>query len=58
MEKSNEYSNIEKINKFKKEKEFTHFGTAWMELESVMLSEISQAVRVKYHMISPLTKGC
>ena len=25
------------------------------ELESVMLSEISQAVRDKYHMISPLT---
>ena len=28
---------------------------AWMELESIMLSEISQAVRDKYHMISPLT---
>ena len=31
------------------------FATAWMELESIMLSEISQAVRDKYHMISPLT---
>ena len=31
------------------------FTTAWMELESIMLSEISQAVRVKYHMISLLT---
>ena len=30
------------------------FATAWMELESIMLSEISQAVRDKYHMISPL----
>ena len=29
--------------------------TAWMELESIVLSEISQAVRDKYHMISPLT---
>ena len=29
--------------------------TAWMELESIMLSEISQAVMDKYHMISPLT---
>ena len=31
--------------------------TLWdsMELESIMLSEISQAVRDKYHMISPLT---
>ena len=31
------------------------FVTAWMELESIMLSEISQAVKDKYHMISPLT---
>ena len=31
------------------------FGTAWMERESIMLSEISQAVRDKYHIISPLT---
>ena len=30
-------------------------ATAWMELESIMLSEISQAVKDKYHMISPLT---
>ena len=30
-------------------------ATAWMELESIMLSEISQVVRDKYHMISPLT---
>ena len=28
---------------------------AWMKLESIMLSEISQMVRDKYHMISPLT---
>ena len=27
----------------------------WMELESIMLSEISQAVRDKYHMILPLS---
>ena len=26
-----------------------------MELESIMLSEISQTLRDKYHMISPLT---
>ena len=31
------------------------FATAWMELESIMLCEISQTVRDKYHMISPLT---
>ena len=29
--------------------------TAWMELESIMLSELSQVVRDKYHTISPLT---
>ena len=28
---------------------------AWMELESIMLSEISQVMREKYHKISPLT---
>ena len=36
-------------------KELIPFATAWVELESIMLSEISQAVRDKYHMISPLT---
>ena len=36
-------------------KELIPFATAWMELESIMLSEISLAVRDKYHMISPLT---
>ena len=30
------------------------FATAWMELESIMLSEISQVVKHKYHMISPI----
>ena len=38
-----------------RKKEFIAFATAWMELESIMLSEISQMVRDKYHMISPLT---
>ena len=38
-----------------RKKEFISFATAWMELESIMLSEISQAVRDKYHMMSPLT---
>ena len=36
-------------------KELIPFMTAWMELESIMLSKISQVVRDKYHMISPLT---
>ena len=38
-----------------RKKELIPFLTAWMELESIMLSEISQTVRDKYHMISPLT---
>ena len=36
-------------------KELILFAMEWMDLESIMLSEISQAVRDKYHMISPLT---
>ena len=31
------------------------FIIAWMELESIMLSEISQVVKDKYHMISPIS---
>ena len=38
-----------------RKKEFLAFATAWMELESIMLREISQEVKDKYHMISPLT---
>ena len=34
-------------------KELPPFTTAWMELESIMISEISQAVKDKYHVISP-----
>ena len=37
-----------------RKKELIPFGTAWMELESIMLSEISQVVKDKYHMISPI----
>ena len=39
----------------KRKKKLIPFATAWMELESIMLSEISLVVRDKYHMISPLT---
>ena len=38
-----------------RKKEPLPFAIAWMELESIMLSEISQVVKDKYHMISPLT---
>ena len=35
-----------------RKKELLPFVTVWMELESIMLSEISQAVKDKYHMIT------
>ena len=38
-----------------RKKELLPFATTWMELESIMLSEISQAVKDKYHMISPIS---
>ena len=38
-----------------RKKELLPFTTAWIELESITLSEISQAVKDKYHMISSLT---
>ena len=38
-----------------RKKELIPFATAWMELESIMLSKISQGVRDKYHIVSPLT---
>ena len=37
-----------------RKKELLPFVTAWMGLESMMLSEISQLVKDRYHMISPL----
>ena len=38
-----------------RKKELLPFATAWMELESIMLSEISQVVKDKYHVISPVS---
>ena len=38
-----------------RKKEHLSFVIAWMDLESVMLSELSQEVRDKYHMVSPLS---
>ena len=38
-----------------RKEEVLAFATVWMELESIILSEISQAVRDKYHMISPIS---
>ena len=35
-----------------RKEELLPFTTAWMELESIMLNEISQAMKGKCHMIS------
>ena len=39
-----------------RKKELLPFVTACMELESIILSEISQAVRDKYHFISSISE--
>ena len=38
-----------------RKKELLPFVTAWMELESIMLNEISQAVKDTYHIISTIS---
>ena len=38
-----------------RKEELLPFMTAWMELESIMLSEISQVVKDKYKAISPIS---
>ena len=40
--------------KEERKKELLPFVIACIELESIMLSEISQEVKDKYHMISPI----
>ena len=37
-----------------RKKELLPFTTAWMDLDSIMLSEVRQVVKGKYHMISPI----
>ena len=39
----------------KKEGTSLYLSTTWMERENLMLSAISQAVKDKYHMISPIS---
>ena len=39
-----------------RKKEPLPFVTAWMELESIMLTEMNQVVKDKYHMISPISR--
>ena len=44
-----------KYYKAERKKDLLPFETAWMELESIMLREIIQVVKDKYHMISPIS---
>ena len=39
----------------RRKKELLPFVTAWMELKSITLSEKSQAMKDKYHTISPIS---
>ena len=39
-----------------RKKELLPFATAWMDLECFMLSETSQSVKDKYHMILPISR--
>ena len=38
-----------------RKKKLLPFVIAWMELENIMLSEINQSVKDKYHMFSHIT---
>ena len=38
-----------------RKKELLPFVTAWMELDSIMLNEVSLMVKAKYHMISAIS---
>ena len=35
--------------------ELLPFETSWLDLESIVLSEVGQVVRDRYHMISPIS---
>ena len=42
-------------NAAERKKELLPSATAWMDLQNIMLSEVIQAVKDKYHMISPIS---
>ena len=39
-----------------KNNEIMSFGATWMDLETIILSEVSQTEKDKHHMISPIYK--
>ena len=38
-----------------RKKELLPFVTAWMDLESIVLTEVIEMIKDKYHMISPIS---
>ena len=56
VDKKQWYIYIMEFYPAERKKELLSFMTAWMNLESIMLSEISQVVKEKYHMISPISR--
>ena len=57
MSRSKNYDTLHnRILHSRKKEELVPFATAWMELKSIMLGEISQAMKDKYHKISPVSR--
>ena len=57
MNKSKNYGTSTQWNTThqKEKNELLPFAAAWMELESIMLNEISPVAKDKYHMMSPVS---
>ena len=47
--------NTKERRKKERKKELLPFVTAWVELESIILNEISQVLKDKYHIIAPIS---
>ena len=52
MDKKEWHVNTKEYYLAKIKEETLPFATAWMDLEKIMLSEISQSEKGKYHMMS------
>ena len=47
---------LELLLSYQKKDEILPFATTWMDFEGIILSEISQREKVKYHMISLISR--
>ena len=54
MSRSKNYVYTMEYYTAERKKELLPFATAWVEPESIMLSNISQVVKDRYRMISPI----